>query len=67
MPISPQRIINMIVTYTNVIVDVTGVPSEKFSFAYELNGRLCILSETFTHTRFMRLSLIPGRVDHRKV
>lgn len=66
VPMSPQRVTNIIVTLDDVIIDFTGVPKENFHFTFERNNRMHFMSATFTDTRFIRYSLNHLKIWHDK-
>lgn len=64
VPMSPQRITDIIYTEDDLFLEVTGVSGEKVTISYILDGQLKNITQVFSMSGTQRLSLMQVKPVH---
>lgn len=61
VPMSPQRITDIIYTETDMVLEVAGVASENVTISYLMDGQLKHITQVFSSSGTSMISLIQGK------
>lgn len=64
VPMSPQRVTDIIYTEDDMVLQLVGVPSEKVVVSYLLDGMQKNVTTVFSTSRTAHISLVLGKTKH---